>query len=271
MIFASDLDQTMIYSKRFLMGIEGDRIVAVEAKKGKDISYMTKTAIAKLKQLASEILFVPVTTRTIDQYHRIHLFAKDIKPKYVITSNGGNLLIAGKIDLEWRKRITERLKGECIELEEVLEGFRDIQSPEWVLDHRVADELFSCCLVDREKLPSKELQDFKAWLEKNNWSSSLQGRKLYFVPQCVCKGAVLEYIKEVEGCGSVMAAGDSLLDLPMLRMADYAVCPAHGELNKHIEKGVINKENIEVTRKEGIFAAEEILERVSGYHRREME
>jgi len=262
MLFASDLDRTLIYSKRFLKQGEDEGILPVESKKDKNISYMTESAIDQLKQLASEVLFVPVTTRTIEQYKRIFLLTDEIKPQYAIVSNGGNLLINGEVDQAWKNTIESRLSGECLEMEKVLERFQEIQSDEWIIDQRVADELFSYCLIDRSKMPSDELTDFQTWLSENNWNSSLQGRKLYFVPQCVCKGEAIDYIKEIKGCRIMTAAGDSLLDLPMLEMADYALCPPHGELNRYITEGGEIHSDIEITKKEGIFAAEEILERV---------
>ncbi len=157
--------------------------------------------------------------------------------------------------------IQSQLTGECSDIAEVLERFKEIQSDKWIINHRVADELFSYCVVEIDKIPHDELASFEEWLGENNWNLSLQGRKLYFVPKCICKGAAIDYIKEKEGHEFMTAAGDSLLDLPMLEMADHALCPPHGELNRFIIEGGEINNDIEITEKEGIFAAEEILER----------
>jgi hydroxymethylpyrimidine pyrophosphatase-like HAD family hydrolase len=265
MIFASDLDGTLIYSKRFIPkgGMQG--ILPVELKGEKYISYMTEGAAKSLKNLVSQCLFVPVTTRTVEQYKRIFFIKDEIRPKYAIVSNGGNLIINGELDINWRDNIQRRIKSEAIELAKVQEKFMEINSPDWVIDHRVADDLFSYCIVDRNKIPLAELEDFREWLRTNNWNVSLQGRKIYFVPHCICKGMAIEYIKEIEGCSKLMAAGDSLLDLPMLEMADYALCPPHGELSKYIIQGGQVSEGIMLTQREGISAAEEIICRVDQF------
>lgn len=261
MLFASDLDRTLIYSKKFLPKDEEQIILPVETKKDEIISYMTKTAIQLLKKLKENVLFVPVTTRTIEQYKRIFFITDEIQPKYAIVSNGGNLLIDGEVDQTWRNRIGCQLNEECLDIAKVQERFKEIQSEEWIINHRVADELFSYYIVERDKIPHDELIDFQEWLGENNWDVSLQGRKLYFVPQCVSKGAAIAYIQQKEGTKFITAAGDSLLDLPMLEMADHALCPPHGELNRFILEGGEINGDIEITKKEGIFAAEEILKR----------
>ncbi|WZL72907.1 HAD family hydrolase [Clostridiaceae bacterium 35-E11] len=268
MIFASDLDRTLIYSDKFLEDMSEDEVRLIEKKGEQEISFMTETAIDLLKDLSENILFVPVTTRTIAQYRRIKLFQNEIVPKYAVVSNGGNLLIDGEIDLQWNQQIHNRIATECLPFEDVLTRFQEIQSDEWVLNKRMADDLFSYCIVDRKKVPMDDLMSFTDWLTQHNWKASLQGRKLYFVPQCVSKGDALDYIQERESIDFVAAAGDSLLDLPMLHMADYAIAPPHGEINQIYEEESLAIESILFTEKEGILAAEEILERVQEFAER---
>ncbi|QEK11014.1 haloacid dehalogenase [Crassaminicella thermophila] len=261
MIFASDLDRTLIYSKKFVSNDEGIKLIETKGKE--EISFMTKKAIKRLKKLSEEILFIPVTTRTIEQYRRISLFQEEIRPKYAIVSNGGNILINGEIDYEWNNIIQKKIKEECISFKEVESKFEEIESNQWVINRKVADNLFSYCIIHPEYVP-EVLYSFIDWMEDNNWKVSLQGRKLYFVPCCVCKWEATQYIKMRENIDFVASAGDSLLDLPMLKMADYAVVPPHGEIYKKYERTYETIQNITFTEKEGIFAAEEILEKIYG-------
>ena len=79
MIFASDLDRTLIYSKRALdeFGVpEGLLLVPVEQKDGDSVAFMTETSYLQLKELANQSLFVPVTTRTTEQFKRFVIFEK---------------------------------------------------------------------------------------------------------------------------------------------------------------------------------------------------
>ncbi|QXM07170.1 HAD family hydrolase [Crassaminicella indica] len=261
MIFASDLDRTLIYSKKFISNREGIKLI--EKKDDEEISFMTEKAIKELKKLREELLFIPVTTRTIEQYERITLFQEEV-PKYAVVSNGGNILIDGKIDVEWNNSIQRKIKEECLPFEEVLLKFKEIASKEWVIKRRTADQLFTYCIVDRKKMPIEKIYSFMDWLEKRNWKVSLQGRKLYFVPHCVCKWRALQYIKEQENIDFIISAGDSLLDLPMLKRADISFAPAHGEIYKSYRADGEAK-NIIFTEREGILAAEEILEKINSY------
>ncbi|MBF8982417.1 hypothetical protein IZY60_02585 [Lutibacter sp. B2] len=261
MIFASDLDRTLIYSKKFVKE-DMKNIRLIETKEEESISYMTEKAIDQLKELSKKASFIPVTTRTIAQYKRIHLFRDEIKPKYAITSNGGNIIINGEVDTNWNEKIRKSIGADSLATEDVLKKFEDIKSDTWLLKSHIAEDLFHYFIVDRENVPLKELETFSDFLNENNWKTSLQGRKLYFVPQCVCKWKALEYIKDREEETFIASAGDSLLDLPMLKMADYAVVPKHGEIYKFYEKG--KDDHIIFTESEGIIAAEEILQKIIG-------
>jgi hypothetical protein len=63
----------------------------------------------------------------------------------------------------------------------------------------------------------------------------------------------------------VVAAGDSSLDLDMLKVADLALAPAHGELYSLYLQRTPGLEKIKFTQKNGIEAAEEILKVVADY------
>ncbi len=76
----------------------------VEYKDSEPLSYMTKDAQQKLIEIRGKWTFVPVTTRTMEQYKRINLFHNEHVPQYAITSNGGNVLINGEPDLLWREK-----------------------------------------------------------------------------------------------------------------------------------------------------------------------
>ena len=79
--------------------------------------------------------FIPVTTRTIEQFQRITLFQNEIIPEYAITSNGGNILHNGKQDVTWNKEI-KRISVECIERNDILKEFEQIAHKDWVISQK---------------------------------------------------------------------------------------------------------------------------------------
>ena len=230
MLFASDLDQTLIYSHRTLMSQEIlKQIRPVEWLEDRYISYMTQNALNKLNEISNHMLFVPVTTRTKVQYQRINLHQYGILSQYAVTSNGGTIFNRGVEDEDWNQHIIAG-RDHCLAAYDLVKKFEEMAHPSWVIEGsgKMADDLFYYCLIDREKIPLAELAAFKLWVNKNNWELSVQGRKLYLVPKNVNKKVAIQYIQETEGLKRVVAAGDSLLDLEMLKAADLAIAPAHG-------------------------------------------
>jgi len=261
MMFASDLDRTLIYSKRAFLLNQGESadVQLIETLEGKEISFMTHHAIKQLKQLMDSITFVPVTTRTTEQYNRITVFPEEIKQEYAVTSNGANVLKKGQIDEDWSRFIANALTNECLPIPDVLKTFNEIGNEKWVLRTRTAESFFIYHIIEADHIPMNEILQFESWLTEQNWCLSLQGRKLYFVPKAINKAAAVKYIQDMTGKKTLIAAGDSKLDLPLLEAADYAFCPQHGELHKTLDPGKIT-----ITKAKGIKASEEILESVMG-------
>ncbi|MDR1579784.1 MAG: hypothetical protein LBS35_05460, partial [Synergistaceae bacterium] len=101
-LFASDLDNTLIHSYR--VAEAGD--ICVETRDGKKLSFMSPKAHGILKDIAAKCAFVPVTTRSLEQYRRLDL---GVKPKYALVANGALLLIDGEVDELWASETRRRL------------------------------------------------------------------------------------------------------------------------------------------------------------------
>jgi hypothetical protein len=231
-LVASDLGRTLIYSSAALALTMPDarapRLLCVEVHEGKPLSYLTETAARLLTELADTALFVPTTTRTRKQYLRINLPGP--APKYAVCANGGHLLVDGVCDLDWHRRVTERLAGECAPLAEVREHLLRTADPVWVRKHRVAEDLFAYLVVERDLLPEDWVKELGAWAEQRGWTVSLQGRKVYAVPQPLTKSAAVREVARRTGADLVLGAGDSLLDADLLLAVDRGWRPGHGEL-----------------------------------------
>ena len=96
-LFFADMDNTLIYSHKRDIG--SDKIgVEFYPEKNQMISYMTKTSWKLLQKVAHKLLFIPTTTRTIEQYQRINL---GFVPLYALVCNGGILLENGQENMRW--------------------------------------------------------------------------------------------------------------------------------------------------------------------------
>ncbi|MFF1644239.1 HAD family hydrolase [Streptomyces sp. NPDC058240] len=256
-LVASDLDRTLIYSAAALQlampDAEAPRLLCVEVYDHKPLSYLTETAAALLDELAGTTVFVPTTTRTREQYGRIHLPGP--APRFAICANGGHLLVDGESDPDWQRQVARRLADECASLAEVRAHLLAAADPAWLLKERVAEDLFAYLVVERPLLPEDWVKELGEWARTRGWTVSLQGRKIYAVPGPLTKSAAMNEVARRTGATLTLAAGDSLLDADLLLAADRAWRPAHGELG---DTGW-HAPHAEVTAAHGVAAGEEIL------------
>ncbi|MGW7520303.1 HAD family hydrolase [Streptomyces sp. NPDC054796] len=268
-LFASDLDRTLIYSAAALGLTVPDaaapRLLCVEVYESKPLSYLTETAAELLTALAARTVFVPTTTRTREQYGRIHLPGPP--PRYAVCANGGHLLVDGESDPAWHARVRERLT-ECAPLDEVRAHMLRTASSSasasgvsdggWVLKERVAEDLFAYLVVDRARLPDTYVKELGDWAAPRGWTVSLQGRKIYAVPRPLTKSAAIAEVARRTGAARTYAAGDSLLDADLLLAADEGWRPGHGEL---ADEGW-HAPHITALPERGVAAGERILREV---------
>jgi hydroxymethylpyrimidine pyrophosphatase-like HAD family hydrolase len=256
MIFASDLDRTICYSNRAIeeLGFPlSSKLKPIEKKDNQWVAFMTETAYIALKELCQQSLFIPVTTRTTEQFKRFVIFKREIPLSYAITSNGANILYKGEPLKEWSELIFTRLGIESVVQGELLsllarEGF--------LFEGQIkqAENLFFYYILNSFP-PAVDQSAINEIVAKYGWRVSLQGRKLYFIPQAISKGAALEFISNREGMEVFAGAGDSVLDWDFLQMCRYRFVPRHGEL-----ASLAGATDLTFTKKVGVVAGEEILQ-----------
>jgi len=260
MIFASDLDQTLIFSRNSMGEIGEEELVPVERDNGEIRSFMTREAYRLLRELDGRVLFVPTTTRIFRQYDRVFGLAEAVGYRYAIVSNGGRVLVDGVADAEWDERVRGDVRRESASSEEVKALFDGLARSEWILKESYCDDLFYSIIVRRDEIPDGWMGELAGSLDGLGWNASLQGRKIYLVPNSVSKGSAVRYVAELAGDKEICAAGDSLLDESMLLGAGLAMAPAHGEL---FRKYGGSHDRIRFAGRSGIRAAEDILEAVT--------
>ncbi|MGG5253894.1 HAD family hydrolase [Neobacillus sp. SM06] len=256
MIIASDLDRTLIYSNRAIAELgcpDPLQVKPVEQKDGKNISYMTLTGLRILEEVCRKSMFIPVTTRTTDQFKRIGIFRETFTTSYVITTNGAEIYYKGEIIREWSEHLAVLLKQNAAAKEEVAAYFQNQFSCQSAVLRHVNDAFFYFVF---DKIPY--------WLDKQTimktahlfgWNASMQGRKLYFIPKPINKGDALSYICERQGEQAIAGAGDSILDWDFLARCKVRLIPRHGELaNERLAADVLQ------TKSQGIEAGEEVLQ-----------
>lgn len=253
MIYFSDLDRTLIYSKKFIN--EKTNHICIEVLDGEEISYMSPKSIDILKDILKKKRFIPTTTRSIEQYKRIMFAQNDINFEWSIVSNGGNILHNGEVLESWSNVLKERLKL-CTSLKNVMGHFNDNYSKmDGILKIRDVDNVFFYIVVDREIFKQDSLNSFKCYLIKAGWNLYVSGRKIYFIPKVVTKEAAVEYLLQYLNESEFQALGDSIMDINMLKSSNKGYIPG----NSYLASENKSDKMLYISKNEGFKGIEEIL------------
>lgn len=250
MIFATDLDKTMIFNKKYVNESIIDKVQLVETINQSPVSYMSKSAINKLKEVNKKIQVIPTTTRSLEEFYNVKTFEFC---KYAIVSNGGIILEDNKIMQEWEEHINNILKDYKKDFENIINLLKEsgiTTSEPKVLDNifvfsRIEDK--ENCIIFLNKIINKE-----------KFNYCIQRKKLYIIPKEITKANAVNFLKKKLNSNYLIVAGDSIMDKDMLDIADLPIVPQHGELYKQYN---YKKDNIFYT-KEGIFTADDIIQKV---------
>lgn len=213
-LFASDLDNTLLFSHRHRM--ETDQ--CVELLEGKEQGFCTRHSLELLAQVREKTLFIPVTTRSVAQYQRIR-WPDACRPRCAAAANGGILLVDGGEDLAWSARtreLTAPWQGELLALQARLPEAPVLRR------YRMVDGLYLFAACDSGEDAQAGGQFFAG---QTGLDIQVSGRKVYFFPPPLSKGEAIRRLRERFRPDKTVCAGDSVIDIPMLRAGDVAILP----------------------------------------------
>ena len=244
-IFNTDLDNTIIFSYKHDIG---ENKICAEIYCDREVSFITRKTAKLLKKVNESTMFVPTTTRTLEQYNRIDLGLGT--PQYALVCNGGVLLIDGQEDMQWYNESRELVSSCDSELKkaEVLLENDENRS----LDVRNIRELF---IFTKSEKPLVTACMLEKELDTEKVDVYTNGVKVYVLPKRLTKGEAVMRLRKRLGAEAVIAAGDSEFDISMLNAADLAIMPR--ELSEMYSFG----DNTAVHRGEEVFS-EFVLETV---------
>lgn len=211
-LFACDIDNTIIYSHRRAQ----PGWSCVEWLDGREQAYMSPGTIEHLAGIRPRLALALVTSRSIGQYRRLML---PVRPAMAVTANGADLHVGGDIDPAWRAETNALLEPWRAELERCFE--RLSASGRYGLC-RAVDDAYAFVRCPDGELPEAEAARIAGDTALDVVAS---GRKIYLLPPPLNKGAALRRLMARTGRTVSLAAGDSDMDVSMLRAADVAIAP----------------------------------------------
>ena len=251
MVFVTDLDRTMIYSQSFITEENINDTIALQD--GTGYSYMTSKAQELLLQLAKKITIVPCTTRSREQFLRLPFF-KDCK--YAICDNGASLYINGQLDPQWTAIMRKNMEFCQKEIEE----FKELLSQQDFIEGEVrfVDNFYLFTKTTPENI-HKCTQFIRDHINKEKFYCLVSGIKVYFVPNFITKKHTLGYVLDRIKDNDITVAGDSQIDFGMMEYATIqSFIPIHNKKPINIPSN-----NVELFHNQGIYAGQNILERVN--------
>ena len=221
-LLACDLDNTLIHSWKHRK--EGD--LCIEHIGEKEQGYMSRKAAELYSSLPENILLVPVTTRSVDQYRRIR-WPGSREPDLAVTTNGAILL--GPRD------------DPGADISDICHAWVSQSRSMYVPYRKAMDELREILLASGRCLRVRMVDDFylfayceegkdpKDAVPESAFRSGLQivssGRKIYFLPPAFNKGEAVRRLEGLLQPPRILAAGDTEIDLPMAERADRMFIP----------------------------------------------
>lgn len=247
-VFFSDLDRTLIFSKKFLQ--EGLRSVLVEKKGETPISYMTEEAFSLLGQVREESNFIPVSTRTYETMTRIG-FIHENMPEWMICDNGAHIYHKGERVQEWEEHIQSKRADLKTTVQDLERTMRFLFADRGLKATFNIEDLY--LMVKFEEMTGEVRQSLEILnisLRKKGYRIDVNSRKAYLLPDYIRKEDAVRFLINHQGWEFTISAGDSHMDKDMLRETLYAIAPSHKSFPDDF---------MHVTERKGMKAGEETL------------
>lgn len=249
MMFFTDLDRTIIYSKRFIKGID-EPLVVVEMKEGREISYMTKRSISLLEEIRSCTQFIPVTARKWDEIMRIDFIANDV-PAVMVCEAGRSIYLNGKRDTSWDEHIHQMMDSRSQNINIAFERFKTEMNklgyPAWEIN----EYMWMTKVEGWKEEVRSYVEEMTDWFSEKDCLLQIQERKVYLIPTKISKGAAVRYLLDRYQPEKSLSSGDAEMDRGMFEQTLYQVAPKHHTISC--------TDSVMVTTATGLYAGEEIL------------
>lgn len=225
-----DLDNTIIFSHR--RKLIGEKTV-VEYLNGIEQSFMlTDTYIELQKQGRSA--FIPLTSRTLEQYSRISFFDDRCAPEYALIDNGGILLIDGVVDNVWLNKTLSIISDKHKEMMRLADDIKRFGSV------KLQDDMILFLKPETDNVMDKIGYIGDDFIKFDH------GNKIYICPSELEKGnAIRRFVSEF-GADLVISAGDSRVDISMADPSDLCI------LARDLKEYVSDRSKIKFTDNEKI-------------------
>ena len=213
-VFITDLDGTVIYSHRRVGST--DNMTCVE-KQPTYQSFMNTHLYKNIEQWSKEIPFIPLTTRSEEEYHRIQF---PFIPPYALVGNGAVLLKDGNRVIEWEQATAKLIEKEYTQLKAIEKTVSDCLDLYNIRTMRIVEKSF--LFIKSEE--SEQIESFiRQHCDMTNLTLYRYASKISIVPTMLEKGVAARRLREYLNIKTIISAGDTDMDTSMLEYADKTI------------------------------------------------
>lgn len=220
----SDLDSTLIFSKRYFEGTELEKeMICIDQVEDHQYSFVHPEVQGKLLKLQQDQRFIPVTARNFRQYSRMSLLDYK-KTQYAVISSGEVVLYYGEVDKEYQKHIAQTFKKEMRQLEKaeyILQKyfipFRQMSEYTFLIKYHDVEEIWE--RHQEQILLELHLLGYHAMVTKTDTSHP----QIIVQIQDLNKGFAVEYLQKKIRPAYSIASGDSEPDVSMLNVVHECI------------------------------------------------
>ena len=237
-VLFTDLDDTLFQTARKMTEPVCESRLAAEATNGHH-SYMTASQAAMTAWLLKTTCLVPVTARSTEALSR----CKIPFDSWQIAANGAVILNPdGKVERDWSHHIN-RLSVDFKAGLEALNAETERLNPVGRFRHWIVREqswpIYFCVKSNGEEAWLDDLEESLRVLAGEAFVYHRNGNNLSFTPQGISKRAAVAHLidmyPEIQR-GIILAMGDSLTDLPFMRLANMMMMPPQSQVASVIGK-----------------------------------
>lgn len=223
-VFFSDLDDTLIFSKRKI-DFSKNIITAGYNKQNEAFSYIYKETKILLDNLIdSGVIFIPNTARNLNSYKRT-IFYKEYNLDYVILNFGGLILFKNKPLQEWEKIIQPKLSK--IDFYKIIEELS--KQFEFEIEIKLIDGYYISVYNRFYRDDLKKIKDIEKVIqsfgENYNFNFYLNKNSFALYPKFISKEVATKFLIKKLNPSLILGAGDSNADKNFLKLAHIKILP----------------------------------------------
>lgn len=214
MIFATDLDNTLIHSHRRIS--DPSDCVVVETKDKKSISYMSKKAYKLFEKLKNDknLTIIPVTARSTEQFDRITV-TQDCP--YAILASGATILDHGK-PIEIWSNFVDNTRDKHVKTYEFFDQYLSQNLHHMSIGPRRVNNVVIFFKLNEDEDNHLFINELHRLATAHHWNFTLQRAKGYLAPSEISKESALSFLINHLQDDLVITAGDGYMDVPFIRL-----------------------------------------------------